>query len=939
VSVSHIHIKGAREHNLKNLELKIPRNQLVVITGVSGSGKSSLAFDTLYAEGYRKYMDSLSTRARQLLESIKHPELDFVHGLSPVIAIEQRGSKASNPRNTVASVSEIADYARLLWAIKGTAYCPKDGGLIEKRSLDDCLDHLFKTAQGQRLILLAPYLTASAALIREELPRLLQQGFQRVRIDGKLYELAEKIPNFRKKQIQLDLVIDRLIVKESERSRLADSLELAFREGKDRAIALIQKDKDSPFKEIPLTQNLACNKCGTPYEPLTSRHFSYNHPEGACENCSGVGETLQFLPELVIPDPSLSVKAGAVKAWRMGSKNMIIRRNALLRQLAEQLPFDINTPWEELPKKTRDALLYGTGDRLFKLRVSRYRAEMRPFPGILTDLATIFPKLSSELLKARLMAFQTSSVCTTCQGKRLNAQSQAVLLNKMSLSDFMHLPLDEAHAFTAKLVKQKQYADVSDATAGLHQRIHFLNEVGLSYLTCDRQYATLSGGEAQRVRLASQLGMGLVGVLYVLDEPSIGLHPHDHGKLVKSLIKLRERGNSVVIVEHDEATMNEADYLIELGPGAGHKGGEITFEGTPKQCKRSKTSLTGAYLSKERCVEKNAKTLSATQRTFTIRGASEHNLRNLDVEFPVGLLTCVCGVSGSGKSTLINDILAKAAAFKLNRAKTIPGKHKKIEGLDHFDKVIRVDQEPIGRTPRSNPATFVKLFDPLRTLFSKCPLSKVRGYKPGRFSFNMRGGRCERCQGDGVIALDMLFLGDVYSECPSCNGKRYNRETLEVRFKGHNIADVLEMTVDEAAEIFNNQPAIFEKLKTLQAVGLGYLKLGQSSTTLSGGEAQRIKLSLELSKRSSGKTLYLLDEPTTGLHWEDIQKLLDLLFRLRDAGNTLIIIEHHTDVIRLADHLIELGPGGGKEGGQLVYNGPAKKIKNCKKSLTGKSLQ
>lgn len=939
-----IHIKGAREHNLCNLELRIPRGKLVVITGVSGSGKSSLAFDTLYAEGYRKYIESLSARARAVLEQMKRPDVDFIHGLSPVIAIEQRTGGASNPRSTVATVTEIADYARLFWSICGEQFDPVDGGRIIRRSLDDCIARLLKEPEGARCVLLAPVVTAKASVIREELPRLRQKGFQRVRLAGEIQQIddLDKFPPT-KGELCLEVVVDRIVIREDQRARIADSLELALSEGNDRAIAMVQLDKGAEWSEIGLSRALSGEKSGVVYDPLTPRHFSWNHAEGACPTCGGVGRTNQFQPEFIVPDPSKTVRGGAIKPWRIGSKAMIIKRNAILKQLAEQLPFDPTVPWKDLSEEIRQQILFGTGERLFSFKLKRgnTKPEVIPFEGVIADLIETRISTSSDGLKARLMQYQTSHLCPDCKGQRLNARARNVRIGGLGFAEFMSIDIDEASAFVKDLdvsSKHSPYAPASDAISGLGERMDFLQEVGLGYLTLEREYSTLSGGEAQRVRLATQLGMGLVGVCYVLDEPSIGLHPTDNRKLIDTLLGLRDRGNAVVVVEHDAETMLAADELIELGPGAGNQGGQIVFQGTPKACIADTKSRTGPYLSGSSELTKDASPLEPRRGWVTVIGANEHNLGEVDVGFPIGLLTVVCGVSGSGKSTLVNDILGRAAAWKLHGAKAIPGKHSEIDGLDAFKSIVRVDQEPIGRSPRSNPATFTKVFDHLRDLFAKCPLAKVRGYTASRFSFNTRGGRCERCQGDGQIKLDMQFLGDVYVECPSCHGARYNRETLEVRFKGVNIADALEMTVDDAMQVFRSIPKISERLATLAAVGLGYVRLGQSATTLSGGEAQRIKLSLELSKRQQGQTLYLLDEPTTGLHWEDIQKLMDLLFQLRDAGNTIAIIEHHTDVIGLADWLIEMGPGGGKAGGHLVYSGNVEGIKACEESPTGKFL-
>ena len=927
-SLSHaesISVKGAREHNLQNISLKIPRNQLVVITGVSGSGKSSLAFDTIYAEGYRKYIDSLSTKARLVLEQIPRPDVDFIQGLSPVIALEQRTGGGGSPRSTVATVTEIADFARVLWAVCGTPYCPKDGGVIERRSMDDCLTRVFAEPDKSRLMILAPWMITKPAILREELPRLQQRGFQRVRINGEVRRLDESdLIDSKATEIVVEIVVDRIVLNADQRSRLADSLDLAFSEGGDRAIVLIEdKDSKSGWRELPLSNRLACVTCGDVYDPISPRHFSWNHAEGACSECGGLGETLQFQPELLVPDPLKTVKKGAIKPWRLGSKQMIIKRNAILKQLAEQLPFDPNVAWDELDAEVREQILHGTGSRQFsfKLKGGNSKPETMEFAGVLADLENMRLTTTSDGLRARLMAYQTSSLCETCQGRRLRPSSLSVLIEGISISDFLGMSLHEAEAFVGSLQTNESYTTVADAIHGLAERLSFLNEVGLSYLTLNRSYATLSGGEAQRVRLATQLGMSLIGVVYILDEPSIGLHPLDNRRLIQTLLGLRDRGNSVVVVEHDADTMRAADHLIELGPGAGIEGGELIFEGEPGASYTAERSRSGAFLSGRQQVEKHAEVLAPTKDWLTVKEATENNLKSVTAAFPVGLLTVICGLSGSGKSTLVNGILAKAAAFKLNRAKSIPGKHRGVEGLGHFTSVVQVDQSPIGRSPRSNPATYTKLFDQLRDLYAKCSLAKIRGYKPSRFSFNVSGGRCERCKGDGMIKLDMQFMADVYSECTSCHGQRYNRETLDVRFKGFSIADVLAMSVDEALAIFDKHPRIAEKLRTLSDVGLGYIKIGQPATTLSGGEAQRIKLSLELSKRQQGETLYILDEPTTGLHWLDVQRLMDLLFKLRDAGNTILVIEHDLDVIRLADWIIELGPEGGDGGGELVFAG------------------
>jgi excinuclease ABC subunit A len=932
-----IHIKGARVHNLKGLDVSIPREELVVITGVSGSGKSSLAFDTLFAEGYRKFMDSLSTRARQIMEQVERPEVDYIEGLTPVIAIEQRTGTGANPRSTVASITEIADFARLLWSLCGVAYCPKDGGRIVQQSLDDCLERIFKEPEGSRLMVLAPYMHAKTAVLRNEVPHLKQKGYLRVRIDGWIRELDD--PDLflgGSSDRQMDLVIDRLVLRPDQRSRLADSLELAFREADNRALILIQEKGSDDWRTIPVSQHLACETCGTVYPAITPRHFSWDHPDGACPTCGGLGETLQFSPQLVVPDPSKSVRKGALKPWRLGSRRMIIERNARLKQLAEQLPFDPTTPWADLPEDVREAILFGTGDRefLFKTKPGNRKPEPARFEGVLADLERTRRETSSDGLRNRLLAYQIRNRCRDCGGARLRDTSRAVLLEGRSYPDFLQASLGEALDF----VTQLKIPGFEEAVNGLRSRLEFLNSVGLHYLSLDRSYASLSGGEAQRTRLATQVGMGLVGVTYVLDEPTIGLHPANTKDLLGTLTDLRDRGNSVIVVEHDPDVIRASDHLLEIGPGAGEAGGSVVFQGTVSEAIQSRRSQTGAFLSGRAVVERSVPVKEPSEGWVSITGAHEHNLKEVDVRFPIGLLTVVTGVSGSGKSTLVNDILGRAAAFKLNRAKEVPGRHRGIKGLESFERVVRVDQDPIGRSPRSNPATFTKVFDDLRKLFAQTPLAKVRGYGPGRFSFNVRGGRCERCQGDGVIKMDMQFLSDVYSECPSCQGNRYNRETLEVRFKGYNIADVLNLTVDEAAVLFAHQPKLHAKLETLMAVGLGYVRLGQAAPTLSGGEAQRLKLSLELSKSQRSRNLYILDEPTTGLHWVDIQHLMDLLFKLREQGQTLVMIEHNLDVIRLADWIIDLGPGGGSEGGEILYEGPVIDLSKARRSVTRRHL-
>ena len=892
-------------------------------------------------------MESLSTQARQVLDQLKRPDVDFIHGLSPVLAIEQRTGGAS-PRSTIATVTEVADYSRLLWALAGEQRCPKDGGRVVRRSLDDNVSRILAECPSERVMILAPVIKAKPSVLRDELSRLRQRGFQRVRLGGAVRELDEPdlVPSGAA-AVAVDVVVDRLVATEEHRSRMADSLELAFREGRDRAFVLSQRTAEEPWRETALSQHLACDVCGDVFEKLTPRHFSFNHAEGACPACGGLGRKLRPVAELIVADPAKSVRGGAIKPWRIGGRNLIIKHNAILKQLAEQLPFDPDMPWKDMPGETRSALLDGTGERLFAFKLRRMReAKAMPFEGIIADMERSFRDTESEGFQARLSTFMVAGPCPECAGSRLNRRSAAVRLGPqggaLGFADFMAMDIGSAHAFAGGLAASLGSGEaLREVVGGIERRLRFLLDTGLGYLNLDRDYATLSGGEAQRVRLATQLGMGLIGVIYVLDEPSIGLHPVDNARLLAQLRALRDTGNTVIVVEHDEETMRAADEILELGPEAGVEGGRILFQGTPEECARqpARVSQTGPFLARKLSVHKDAKTKDADGAWLTVREAREHNLRGIDVRFPVGLLTCVTGVSGSGKSTLVNDVLAAAAARRLNGAKTVPGRHRHIENLDFFDKLVQVDQEPIGRSPRSNPATFVGLLDLLRDLFAQVPLARVRGYTASRFSFNVRGGRCERCQGDGLIRLDMQFMADAYATCTGCGGRRYNRETLEILFHGRSIADVLDMTVREAMQLFRNIPRVVDKLQTLDAVGLGYLALGQSAVTLSGGEAQRLKLSLELSKRQQGPTLYILDEPTTGLHWVDVQRLMDLLFRLRDAGNTILVIEHNLDVINLADWVIDLGPGGGKSGGDLVYAGPRSGIESCEASATGAALR
>ncbi len=928
-------ITGARQHNLKNLSLTLPRDRLIVMTGLSGSGKSSLAFDTIYAEGQRKYVESLSAYARQFLEQLQKPEVDHIEGLSPAIAIEQR-SAGSNPRSTIATTTEIYEYLRLLYANVGRPHCHECGKPITTQTTSQIVEQILALGEGTQIMLLAPLVRGRKGEFRDIFARLRSEGFVRVRVDGKILDLAEPLKLDKKRNHSIELVVDRIALALKTRPRLADSVETALKKG-EGTLLVAAPDSERLFS----TQN-ACPDCSISYGEFTPRHFSFNSPYGACKTCSGLG-TKQFLdPDLVVPDKTKSIEGGAITAWRRGGRRLIIYYKMLLRGLAKHYKIDLETPWKDLPEKAQQEILHGTTDEIefTYWRKGAWRKLPKKFEGVIPNLERLYEDSDSEFTKTRLQQYMVGMPCPDCKGARLRKESLGVTIANKSIIDATRLSITGAIEFFDSLQLTASEQKIADQVLReVRSRLKFLRNVGLGYLTLDRQSDTLSGGEAQRIRLATQIGAGLVGVLYVLDEPSIGLHQRDNARLLDTLKSLRDLGNTVLVVEHDEDTIRQADYIVDLGPGAGVHGGYIVAEGALPAILASPKSLTGAYLRGELQIAVPKARRKATKGWLTIKGARENNLKNIDVRIPFGLLTCVTGVSGSGKSTLVDDILCKALFRKLYRAKERPGAHAGITGIDELDKVIVIDQSPIGRTPRSNPATYTKAFDLIRTLFASLPNAKIRGYGPGRFSFNVKGGRCEACTGDGVIKVEMHFLPDVYVVCEQCAGRRYSRETQEITYKGRNIADVLEMTVDEAEEFFRAVPKLRDILQTLQDVGLGYLKIGQQATTLSGGEAQRIKLSSELAKKATGRTLYILDEPTTGLHFADVHKLLDVLTKLRDAGNTLLIIEHNLDVIKSADWLIDLGPEGGDAGGEVVAAGTPEQVCTIERSHTGQFLR
>ncbi len=926
-------IKGACEHNLKCIDVEIPRDQLVVITGVSGSGKSTLAFDTIYAEGQRRYVESLSAYARQFLEQMDKPDVESIEGLSPAISIEQK-TTSKNPRSTVGTVTEIYDYLRLLFARAGRVHCHQCGKEIASQTVEQMVDRILAWPEKTRLLLLAPIVRGRKGEYRKELRQLQADGFVRVRIDGEIYELAETPELDKKKQHTVEVVVDRLVLKEDIRSRLADSLETALR----LAEGLVRVEVVGG-ESVVFSEQHACPDCGVSYPEITPRMFSFNSPFGACPDCAGLGTRMYFDPEQVVPNPGLSLREGAIAPWETRTG---FYYQQLLEALADHYEFDINTPFHRLPEKLQTVLLRGSGKeevRFFFDQGGRRHFYHKAFEGVIPNLERRYHETDSDNVRENLERYMNVMPCPTCDGARLKKESLFVRVGGRSIREVTALSIVESEAFFADLqLSAKEQEIARRILKEIRERLSFLTHVGLDYLTLDRTSGTLSGGEGQRIRLATQVGSSLVGVLYILDEPSIGLHQRDNRRLLDTLKRLRDLGNTVLVVEHDEETILEADHVIDMGPAAGVHGGEVVAQGTPQQILADPRSLTGRYLSGELAIAL-PKTRRSSERFIELKGARENNLKGIDVRIPLGVMTCVTGVSGSGKSTLVLDTLYKALAQRLFRAKEKAGKVDDILGLEHLDKVIDIDQSPIGRTPRSNPATYTGIFTDIRDLFAQLPESKIRGYKPGRFSFNVKGGRCEACQGDGIIKIEMHFLPDVYVQCEVCKGARYNRETMEVRYKGKNIAEVLDMTANQAAKFLENIPRVKNKLETLRDVGLGYIKLGQSATTLSGGEAQRVKLAKELGKRATGRTIYILDEPTTGLHFADIQKLLDVLHRLVETGNTVVIIEHNLDVIKTADHLVDLGPEGGSRGGEVVAVGTPEEVARSSRSHTGRYLR
>lgn len=935
--LDHIDIKGARENNLKNIDLTIPRDKLVVLTGLSGSGKSSLAFDTIYAEGQRRYVESLSSYARMFLGQMEKPDVDYIDGLSPAISIDQK-TTSKNPRSTVGTVTEIYDYLRLLWARVGTPHCPICGKEIKQQTIDQIIDQVLALPEATRIQVMAPVIRGKKGEHAKIFEDARRSGYVRCRVDGIAYDLSEEIKLEKNKKHNIEIVVDRLVIREDIARRLTDSVEVASNlAGGLVVINVVGEDRDILF-----SQNYACEDCGVSIEELTPRMFSFNNPFGACPTCTGLGSQLKVDPDLIIPNKNLSILEGAITAsgWNNIKSDGISRM--YFDALAKKYRFKLDTPVKDLPKEVLDVILYGTKGEELTLHYDQPRGKgtlHQAFEGICNNLERRYKETQSDAVRKELEDCMSQSPCPTCHGHRLRRESLAVTVGGIDIDTFCHKSVTEALDFMEHLeLTETQQMIAAQILKEIKNRLGFLRSVGLQYLTLSRSAASLSGGESQRIRLATQIGSSLMGVLYILDEPSIGLHQRDNDKLLKTLQDLRDLGNTLLVVEHDEDTMRAADYIVDVGPGAGVHGGEIVAAGTPEEVMKTPGSITGDYLSGRRNIPVPEHRRPGNGKHLKIFGARENNLRGVDVDIPLGTFTCVTGVSGSGKSSLVNEILYKKLGADLNRVKVRPGKHDRIEGEEYLDKVIDIDQSPIGRTPRSNPATYTGLFNDIRELFASTQDAKTRGYGPGRFSFNTRGGRCEACQGDGLLKIEMHFLPDIYVPCEVCKGRRYNRETLEVRYKGKNIYEVLEMTVDEALPFFENLPKIYNRLKTLEEVGLGYVKLGQASTTLSGGEAQRVKLATELSKRSTGKTIYILDEPTTGLHSYDVQRLIDVLQKLVDAGNTIVVIEHNLDVIKTADHIIDLGPEGGDGGGTIVCTGTPEEVAAYPGSYTGQYL-
>lgn len=933
----YIHIKGANEHNLKNIDIDIPRDEFTVVTGLSGSGKSSLAFDTIYAEGQRRYMESLSSYARQFLGQMEKPQVESIEGLPPAISIDQKSTN-KNPRSTVGTVTEIYDYMRLLYARAGIPHCPKCGREIKKQTVDEMVDRILMLEERTKFQILAPVVRGKKGRHEKVFESAKKSGYLRVRVDGNMYELTEEIKLEKNIKHSIEIIIDRLSIREGIEKRLTDSVENALKLGNGLMIVDVIGGEEMTF-----SQNFACPDCGISIDEVQPRSFSFNNPFGACPDCYGLGYKMEFDEDLIIPDKSLSINQGAivVLGWQSANDGKSFS-NAILQALALKYNFSLDTPFEDYPKEIHDILIYGTNGEKVAVRYKGQRGigvYDIAFEGLIKNVERRYRETSAESTKAEYETFMRFTQCATCHGQRLKKESLAVTIGDKNIYEMTEMSVRDLRQYLDELqLTETQLKIGKEILKEIKGRLQFLVDVGLDYLSLSRATGTLSGGEAQRIRLATQIGSGLVGVAYIMDEPSIGLHQNDNDKLLATLKHLRDLGNTLIVVEHDEDTMRAADYVVDIGPGAGEHGGQVIATGTAEDIMKNPNSITGKYLSGKIKIPV-PKTRRKPKGFLKVVGAKENNLKNIDVKLPIGVLTCVTGVSGSGKSSLVNEILYKSLARKLNRARTIPGKCKKIEGMEQLDKVINIDQSPIGRTPRSNPATYTGMFDMIRDLFAATTDAKERGYKKGRFSFNVKGGRCEACSGDGILKVEMHFLPDVYVPCEVCGGKRYNRETLEVHYKGKTIYDVLEMTVEEALDFFKNVPRILNKVQTLYDVGLGYLKLGQPSTTLSGGEAQRIKLATELSKRSTGKTIYVLDEPTTGLHFADVHKLVEILHRLTDEGNTVVVIEHNLDVIKVADYIIDMGPDGGDRGGTVVVAGTPEQVAEHPTSYTGKYVK